>query len=167
MTELLVAVAADGFTLYCCGPKAAPNALVARYEWDHDIDLLTIRNFDRVITARAPRRRAADVFAPEAVVWAYEGPPQHALRALPGLVHPMHPDAPVTEYPAPPGLRVPRAEQRPMTIQLPTPSDPGGLFALHEACLSWRQARWLVRVRSSGWPFHHALSRIRLRATAA
>jgi hypothetical protein len=46
-------------------------------------------------------------------------------------------------------------------------NDPGGLFALHEAILSWRQARWLVRVRSSGWPFHHALSRIRLRATAA
>jgi hypothetical protein len=45
--------------------------------------------------------------------------------------------------------------------------DPGGLFAFHEASSSSRQARWLVRVRSSGWPFHHAPSRIRLRAAAA
>ncbi|MGH3936180.1 MAG: hypothetical protein ACRDS1_14585 [Pseudonocardiaceae bacterium] len=33
--ELLVDVVADGFALYCCGPKDAPNALVACYEWDH------------------------------------------------------------------------------------------------------------------------------------
>lgn len=42
-----------------------------------------------------------DIFAPEVVVWAYEGPPQQALRALLTLVHPTHPDAPVAEYPAP------------------------------------------------------------------
>jgi putative transposase len=45
--------------------------------------------------------------------------------------------------------------------------DPGGLFAFHEVSSCSRQARWLVRVRSSGWPFHHAPSRIRLRAAAA
>lgn len=120
--ELLVDVVADGFTLYCCGPKAAPCALVACYEWDHEVDLLVVRAFDRVITARAPKRGLVDIFAPEVVVWAYEGPAQQALRALLELVHPAHPDAPRAEYPAPASLHVPRVQQRPMTIQLPTPS---------------------------------------------
>jgi len=50
-------VAADGFTLYCCAPKTAPNALVACYEWDQYacVDLMTIRDFDRVTTARVPK----------------------------------------------------------------------------------------------------------------
>lgn len=69
-----------------------------------------------------PKRDRVDIFAPEVVVWAYEGPPQQALRALLELVHPAHPDAPVGEYPAPPGLHVPRAQQRPMAIQ---PLSPG------------------------------------------
>jgi hypothetical protein len=64
--ELLVAVVADGFTLYCCGPKTAPNALVAFYEWDGCVDLLTIRDFDRVTMARVPTTRdAVDIFAPQ------------------------------------------------------------------------------------------------------
>src|SRR5436309_2683952 len=99
--ELLVDVAADGFTLYCCGPKLAPNALVAAYEWDQYVDLLTIRDFDRVITARVPKRDAVDIFAPEVVVWVYQGPSEQALRALLDLVHPAHPDSPTGEYPAP------------------------------------------------------------------
>ncbi|MGH3994247.1 MAG: hypothetical protein ACRDSN_17520 [Pseudonocardiaceae bacterium] len=118
--ELLVDVAADGFVLYCCGPKAAPNALVACYEWDQYLDLLTIRNFDRVTTARVPKHATVDIFAPEVVVWAYQGPPQHALRALLDLVHPAHPDAPTTECAAPASLHVPRAQQRPMTIRPPS-----------------------------------------------
>ena len=120
--ELLVDVVNDGFTLYCCGPKMAPNALVAAYEWERYVDLLTIRNFDGVITARVPKRGAVDIFAPEVVVWAYQGPPQRALPALLGLVHPVRPEAPVSEYPAPAGLHVPRSQQRPMTIRLPFPS---------------------------------------------
>lgn len=126
--ELLVDVTADGFTLYCCGPKAAPHALVAAYEWNHYacIDLLTVRDFDRVTTARVSAQgRTVDIFAPEVVVWAYEGPPSQALRALLGLVHPAHPDAPTVEYPAPAGLDVPRTEQRPMTIQPPSPGRAG------------------------------------------
>jgi hypothetical protein len=121
--ELLVEVVADGFTLYCCGPKSAPNALVACYEWGHHacLDLLIVRDFGRVITARVPTGSAVDVFTPEVVVWAYEGPPQLALRALLSLVHPAHPDAPTVEYPAPAGLHVPRIQQRPMTIKLPSP----------------------------------------------
>lgn len=120
--EMLVDVVADGFTVYCCGPKTAPNALVACYEWEDYVDLVTIRDFDRIITARAPKRGTADIFAPAVVVWAYEGPPQQALRALLALVHPRHPDAPIADYPAPAGLHVPRTRQRPMTIRLPTPA---------------------------------------------
>ncbi|HEX4100681.1 MAG TPA: hypothetical protein VHY21_09075 [Pseudonocardiaceae bacterium] len=66
--ELLLEVVADGFTVYCCGPKAAPNALVAAYEWDHHLDLLTIRDFTRVTTARVPKRDTMDIFAPQVAV---------------------------------------------------------------------------------------------------
>ena len=85
--ELLVDVAADGFTLYCCGAKSAPNALVACYEWDHYacVDLLTVRDFDRVITARVPNRRTVDIFAPEVVVWAYEGPAAAGAAGVAGV----------------------------------------------------------------------------------
>lgn len=118
--ELLVNVVADGFTLFRCGPMDAPRALVACYEWECYVDLLTVGDFARVITARVPTLGLpVDIFAPEVVVWAYEGLPQHAVRALLELVHPGHPDAPTASYPAPAGLRVPRAQQRPMTIQLP------------------------------------------------
>jgi len=127
--ELLVDVVADGFVLYCCGPKTAPNAVVASYEWEHYVDLLTIRDFDRVTTARVPTRGGVDIFAPEVVVWAYQGPPQQALRALLNLVHPVHPDAPTVDYPAPASLHVPRAQQRPMTIQLPSPGHAGARAA--------------------------------------
>lgn len=80
--ELLVDVVADGFALYCCGLKAAPNALVASYGWEHHVDLLTVQNFDRINAARVPKRGRLDIFVPEVVVWSYEGPPQPTLRAL-------------------------------------------------------------------------------------
>jgi hypothetical protein len=41
------------------------------------------------------------------------------------LVHPAHPDAPIADYPAPASLHVPRAQQRPMTIRLPSPGHAG------------------------------------------
>ena len=44
--ELLVKVVTNGFTLYCCGPKDAPRALVACYEWPQCVDLLTVRDFE-------------------------------------------------------------------------------------------------------------------------
>jgi hypothetical protein len=92
--ELLVDVVADGFALFCCGPNAAPRALVASYKWPDWVDLLTVRDFDRVITARAPEQGGrVDIFDPGIVAWAYEGPPQHAVRALLQLVHPEHPEA--------------------------------------------------------------------------
>jgi hypothetical protein len=45
------------------------------------------------------------------------------------LVHPAHPDAPIAEYPAPASLHIPRAQQRPMAIQLPTPGRTGARAA--------------------------------------
>lgn len=121
--QLLLGVVADGFMLYCCGCQAAPTALVASYQWENYVDLVTIRRFDCVTTARivAPNTVGVDVFAPQIAVWTYEGPPQRALRALLDLVHPEHPDAPTSTYPAPLSLHIPRAEQRPMTIRLPRP----------------------------------------------
>lgn len=119
--RLLLDVLDDGFAVCCCGPKAAPTALVAADEWPHYVDLVTIRDFDRIVAARTPKHASVDVFAPETVAWAYEGSPQEALRALLGLLHPQHPDAPRGEYPAPPSLLIRRAEQRPMTVRLPPP----------------------------------------------
>jgi hypothetical protein len=121
--RLLLDVVADGFVVYRCGPRAAPFALVASYQWQDYVDLITIREFDRITTARipAPRGVRVDVFAPEVVVWAHEGPPQSALRALLNLLPPQHPQAPVDARPAPPSLHISRAEQRPMTIRLPSP----------------------------------------------
>ncbi|MDQ4011218.1 MAG: hypothetical protein M3228_11140 [Actinomycetota bacterium] len=125
--RLLLDVVADGFIVYCCGPRAAPFALVASYQWQDYVDLVTIRRFDRITAARipAPRGVRIDVFAPEVVVWAHEGPPQWTLRALLNLLPPQHPHAPGIAHPAPPSLHIPRAEQRPMTIRLPPPDRAG------------------------------------------
>jgi hypothetical protein len=123
--ELLVELVTDGFTVYCCGSKTAPNALVACYEWDHCVDLVTIRDFERVTTARVPTRGKVDIFGPEVVVWAYQGPAQQALRALLDLAHPAHSNALTTDHPAPTSLHIPRAQQRPMTIRLPSPGRAG------------------------------------------
>jgi hypothetical protein len=120
--RLLLDVVADGFTVYCCGPRAAPTALAASYDWEDCIDHLTIRGWDRVTAARLPKLGRVDVFAPEVVVWAYEGPAEHTVQALLNLVHP---DAPSGIYPAPRSLQVPRHEQRPMTIRLPSASRAG------------------------------------------
>jgi hypothetical protein len=73
------------------------------------------------------------------VVWAYEGPPQQALRALLKLVHPAHPDAPTVVYPTPKSLHVTRAQQRPMTIRPPSPG-----------CARVRAARLATALMSSG-----------------
>ncbi|MCA1708622.1 MAG: hypothetical protein LC808_37210 [Actinobacteria bacterium] len=156
--ELLADVVADGFTLYCCGPKVAPNALVACYEWYRYVDLLTIRDFDRVITARVPRRGPVNIFAPDVVVWAYEGLSQYALHALLTLVHPEHPNAPIAEYPAPASLHVARAQQRPMTIQLPTPGRARARAARLAAVMTTdgRDRPSMppcgVRTQGPGWP---------------
>lgn len=57
------------------------------------------------------------------------------MRALLNLPHPAHPDAPTTEHSAPPSLRIPRAEQRPMTIRPPSPARVGARAAKLAATL--------------------------------
>ena len=118
--RLLLDVLADGFTVYCCGPRIAPAALAASYEWPNCVDHLTIRSWDRAVAARIPRLGTVNVFEPELVVWSYEGCAEPTMRALLNLVHPEHPVAPAAPYPAPRSLQLPRHEQRPMTIRLPS-----------------------------------------------
>lgn len=127
--RLLLDVVRDGFVVYCCGSRDAPTTLAASYEWDHCVDLVTIRDFDRITAARVPKLGRVDVFAPDVVVWAYEGSAECTLQALLNLVHPQHPDAPDVGYPAPPSLHVPRHEQRPMTIRLTYLWLPGAVDA--------------------------------------
>lgn len=111
----------DGFVRYCCGPRDDPLVLLAYYEWPNYVDLVTIRTYERITAARVPK--PVDVSAPQLAVWAYEGPAEPTLRALLNLVHPAHPCAPTRAFPAPPALHVPRTEQRPLTIRLPTPGQ--------------------------------------------
>ena len=60
--RLLRAVVADGFMLHCCGPKAAPFALVASDQWKGYIDVVTIRRLtDTTTRVYAPQRRRIDV----------------------------------------------------------------------------------------------------------
>lgn len=127
--RLLLDVVADGFTVYCFGPRAAPTALAASYEWDDCIDHLTIRRWDQVAAARIPKLGEVNVFAPEVVVWSYEGGAQPTLRALLNLMHPQHPEAPATCHPAPRSLYLPRYDQRPVTIRLPLASRAGARAA--------------------------------------
>ena len=108
-SALLVDVVTDGFVLHCCGPKAAPFALVASYQWEDFVDLITIRRVDQITTARvpAPRHGRIDLFAPTVVVWTYEGPPQCALRALFVWLTPGTPTLPPARTPRRPLCRFP------------------------------------------------------------
>ena len=86
-------------------------------------------------------------------MWAHEGPPQRALRALLDLTHPQHPDAPARVHPAPPSLCVPRVEQRPMTIRLPPLGRAGrrvARLAAAMATMRWRSDHGYCRVRQEG-----------------
>jgi len=122
----LLAVMADGFVGYRCGRRAdMPEALVAAYYWPDCVDLVVIRDFARITTARVPGRHEVDIFAPEIAVWAYEGDPEPALAALMDLAHPAHPDTPRVRFPAPRSLHVPRVDRRPMAVRLPAPGRSG------------------------------------------
>ncbi|MGH4021001.1 MAG: hypothetical protein ACRDT0_17605, partial [Pseudonocardiaceae bacterium] len=98
-----------------------PTALVAAYEWDRYLDVVTLRGADWTTAARVPKQGKVDIFAPERVVWAYQGHAQPTLQALLNLVHPDHPDAPTDTFPAPQSLYIPRPEQRPLLIRPPSP----------------------------------------------
>ena len=82
-------------------PKVAPNALVATYEWDHYacVDLLTVRDFEQVTTARVPTPGGAvDHFRLGARGLGLIRV-RHRRRCGPcsSLVHPAHPGAPTVE----------------------------------------------------------------------
>jgi hypothetical protein len=62
----------------CCLDGQVPE--VAGYAGEHCVDLVAIRNVDRVTTARVPAQGKVNIVAPEMVVWASECPPQQALR---------------------------------------------------------------------------------------
>jgi len=137
VAQWLLAVVADGFVRYCCGGPDLPQALVAAYYWPQCVDLVVIRDFERITTARIPGREV-DVFAPEVAVWAYEGAPEPALAAVMELPHPEHPNAPRVQFPAPRSLHVPREQQRPMVVRMPTPGRSGVRAARLGARLSGR-----------------------------
>jgi hypothetical protein len=118
--RLLVDVVNDGFTLRYCGGVAEPSAIVCTYDWDDYVDMVTLKGFQHVTAARVPKREKIDLFAPEQVVWVYQGRADRALLALLNLVHPDHPDAPRTAVPAPHSLHVPPVEQRPVTVRPPS-----------------------------------------------
>ena len=63
------AIKNSGFTLYCCGNRHAPHALVATYKWDHYIDIINIRALNQVTAARLPTHETPDIFAPARAVW--------------------------------------------------------------------------------------------------
>ncbi|MGH3628725.1 MAG: hypothetical protein ACRDRL_14990 [Sciscionella sp.] len=115
----------DGFVRYCCGPRDNPHLLLAYYDWPDYLDLTTIRTYDHITAARIPKLhgRQVDVFAPHQAVWTCQGPAEPTLRALLHLPHPAHPGAPTQPFPAPVELHVPRRDQRPLTIKLPTPEQ--------------------------------------------
>ncbi len=145
--RLLLGVVQDGFVLYCCGGRADPSALVGSYEWEQYVDLVMIRGADRVTAARVPK--GVDIFAPDVVVWAYQGCAQWALRALLDLVHPRHPDAPTVAHSAPRSLHVARSEQRPLIIRLPPPGR-AGMRATRLAAAMTTAGTWSLPASARG-----------------
>jgi hypothetical protein len=119
--ELLEEFARDGFSLYLCGGRTQPTVIVGVYEWENYVDIVNIRGENRVTAARVPRSESLDIFAPETIVWFYQGNVALTLKAILPLVHPDHPDAPLTTHAPPNDLHVPRAEQRPLTIRRADP----------------------------------------------
>lgn len=117
--ELLRAVVADGFTVYLCGGSECPEAIVATYAWSEYVDFVVIKDMHDVTAARARQDGDWDVFAPESVVWSYQGHARWALRAVLDLVHPDHPDAPDEEYPAPESARVDPEHLRTISVRAP------------------------------------------------
>lgn len=119
--ELLWEFARDGFSLYLCGGRTQPTVIVGVYEWEDYVDIVNIRGENRVTAARVPRGENLDIFAPATIVWFYQGNVDLTLKAMLTLVHPDHPDAPLTTHAPPNDLHVPRVEQRPLTIRRADP----------------------------------------------
>jgi hypothetical protein len=69
---------------------------------------------------RRPGFAATPARTPEVVVWSYEGCAEPTMRAVLRLIHPQDPEAPAAPYPVPRALQLPRHEQRPMRIRMPS-----------------------------------------------
>lgn len=119
--DLLRAVVADGFTVYLCGGRQQPEAIVATYTWENHVDMVVIKDRDDVAAARARQSEDWDVFSPSTVIWSYHGHARWTLRAILDLRHPEHPDAPDDEHPAPAGLFVPEEFLRTVSVRTPRP----------------------------------------------
>lgn len=144
--------------LYYCGLKTAPTALVTCCYWDHCCDLLTICDFERVITTRGPEEGGrVDIFAPEVLIWAYEvrrsmecGP--CSIRALrpPRRVHHRLPST--RRSARTPGSATPDDDPT-KTLARPgqNPDRPAHHRDKDSGRWSRHQRRWACRVPSPGW----------------
>jgi hypothetical protein len=125
---LFQALVNDGFTAYRCGPQNDPTALIAFYEWDDHIDVITVPQAGSAAAARLAKQDWPDqpqvLEPPPTAVWTWVGDPEPAIWALLRLKHPDHPDAPAEQVPTPAELRVPRELQRPIITRVPPPVRP-------------------------------------------
>ncbi len=126
-TGLFQALVDDGFTAYCCGPKDDPTAVIAYYEWDDHVDVITVSREGPAAAARLAK--PADVLdPPDTCVWIWVGEPEQAIWQLLKLPPPDLPDAPAEMVATPTALRVPRELQRPTSIRMP-PAGKAGIRA--------------------------------------
>lgn len=125
--SLFQALVNDGFTVYVCGPKDDPTAVIAFYEWDDHVDVVTVPQKGPAAAVRLAG--AADVLnPPQTAVWAWVGEPELTIWALLRLAHPEHPDAPAEVVATPAALRVPPELRQPTNIRRP-PAGKAGVRA--------------------------------------
>lgn len=121
VTDLFRALVNEGFTVCCCGPEGDPTALVAWYQWDEHVDVVTVPQGGGPAAAARLARPADPLDPPPTAVWTWEGDPESAIWALLRLAHPDHPDAPDMAARTPAPLRVPPELQLPTTVRDPAP----------------------------------------------
>ena len=139
--SLFKALVDDGFTSCRCGPAGDPTALIVYYQWPDCIDMVTVTQRGPAAAARLEIPGGACVLGdnpdddslvlnpPSRARWAYVGPPETTIFALLDLPHPECPDALAGNFPTPSELRVPREQQRPMTIRVPVEGKRGARAA--------------------------------------
>lgn len=129
---LFEALVLDGFKRFCFGPEREPYALVASYEWDDYLDVITVRADG--LTAAARLCKPADPLdPPRTAVWTWvgfdedaDGPNTQAesgIWAMLDLSHPNDPDAPHSRVETPAALRIPPEHQKQMKMRQPVPGS--------------------------------------------
>jgi hypothetical protein len=96
--------------------RRGPEVVASVFNWGGCSDVFVLSGTDHAQAYRMPTGPAADVFAPDHVVWWYRSSPVWTLRALLTLPEPGQPGAPVALSPAPPGLGVP-GDRTPVRIR--------------------------------------------------